>query len=137
MIRISPDLETAMLTQAEKTYPYECCGFLLGSLENDGQRTVAEVLPMTNSREQAKQRRRFRIEADDFALAEKQAAEKGLDIIGFYHSHPDHPALPSQYDLEHALPFYSYVIVSVNNGTAENLNSFELALDRSKFNQEL
>ena len=67
---------------------------------------------------------------------EKFAAEKGLEVVGFYHSHPDHPAVPSQYDLDHAWPLYSYIVVSVRTGHGEDLRSWEMHSDRSRFDEE-
>ena len=67
---------------------------------------------------------------------EKRAREKGLDVIGFYHSHPDERAVPSQYDLEHAWPTYSYIVVSIKQGRAADLRSWEMEPDRTRFNEE-
>ena len=81
-------------------------------------------------------RRRFRIGPDDYRLAEARARERRGSIAGFYHSHPDHPARPSQYDLDHAWPFFSYVIVSVENGVPRDMTSWTLREDRSAFDPE-
>ncbi|MDR2825505.1 MAG: M67 family metallopeptidase [Deltaproteobacteria bacterium] len=141
MIYLPPSMQTAIRAEGEASYPGECCGFILGKEDSGAKEAdsrIAElILPMVNAREPDKQRRRFRIEPDDFMRADKEATAKGLDIIGFYHSHPDHPAIPSPYDLEHALPFYSYVIVAVDSGKAEALTSWVLSLDRVEFNQEV
>jgi proteasome lid subunit RPN8/RPN11 len=136
MIHLPPDKKNAVRIEGEEAYPNECCGFLLGTLEKGGLRNVVEILPVSNAREQEEQHHRFHIEADDFMRAERQARSRGMDIVGFYHSHPDHPAEPSEYDREHALPFYSYVIVAVSKGIARELTSWELLPDRSRFNQE-
>ncbi|MDR2819052.1 MAG: M67 family metallopeptidase [Desulfovibrio sp.] len=136
MIRLPPDKKDAVRIEGEEAYPDECCGFLLGTLEKDGLRNVVEILPVANARERKERHHRFHIDADDFMRAERQARSGELDIVGFYHSHPDHPAEPSEYDREHALPFYSYVIVAVSKGIARELTSWELLPDRSRFNQE-
>ena len=78
-------------------------------------------------------RNRFSVTSDDVRDAEKVAREKGIDVIGWYHSHPDHPAAPSQYDRDHAWPWYSYIIVSVANGEPEDMTSWRLTDDRSQF----
>jgi proteasome lid subunit RPN8/RPN11 len=76
------------------------------------------------------------VRPDDYRQAERQAREAGGDLLGFYHSHPDHPARPSQYDLDHAWPSFSYVIVSVQNGEPTDMTSWRLREDRSVFDQE-
>ncbi|MCY7345858.1 MAG: M67 family metallopeptidase, partial [Pyrinomonadaceae bacterium] len=72
----------------------------------------------------------------DVMRAERYAREKKLDVVGYYHSHPDHPARPSQFDLDHALPVWSYIIVSIENGKAVDVRAWEMENDRSKFNEE-
>jgi proteasome lid subunit RPN8/RPN11 len=94
------------------------------------------ILPINNTRQGEDKRRRFVITAQDFMLGEREAISQGLEVLGIYHSHPDHPAYPSQYDLDHALPFYSYLIVAVEQGRACELNSYRLKDDRSSFTQE-
>jgi proteasome lid subunit RPN8/RPN11 len=97
---------------------------------------VQEVLPILNAREDEAKPNRFLITPDDLMRGEKYARRYKRDILGFYHSHPDHPALPSQFDLEHAWPVYSYIIVSVLSGQAGDLRSFVLRPDRSHFDLE-
>jgi proteasome lid subunit RPN8/RPN11 len=109
---------------------------LLGGIEENGVRAVEEIFAVRNAREADARGRRFRMEPEDFLRAERGARKQGRDIVGFYHSHPDHQALPSAYDLDHALPFYSYIIVAVELGKAAELTSWELARDRSGFLQE-
>ncbi|MDR0828232.1 MAG: M67 family metallopeptidase [Desulfovibrio sp.] len=137
MIHLSPDAESGIRAEGEKAYPHECCGFLLGLTDEEGGRTVTEIQPVENSREEEARRRRFRIEPDDFMRVERQARAGNLEVVGFYHSHPDHPALPSEHDLADALPYYSYVIVAVSGGAVAALTSWELSVDRAQFNQEL
>lgn len=93
-------------------------------------------MPISNAREESAKRNRFLITPQELMRGERYARSRQLDIIGFYHSHPDHPAVPSGYDLDHALPVYSYVIVSVAQGRAGEVQSWELEADRSRFNPE-
>jgi proteasome lid subunit RPN8/RPN11 len=111
-------------------YPNECCGALIG---REGRVTATYALPNTT---EEGPRRRFLVRPDDYREAEKQARQAGRDLLGFYHSHPDHPARPSQYDLDHAWPFFSYIIVSVRAGAPEDMTSWRLREDRSAFDQE-
>ncbi|MDR0528570.1 MAG: M67 family metallopeptidase [Zoogloeaceae bacterium] len=137
MIRLSQSLADAIRAEGEKTYPHECCGAILGELDEMGHRVAHEILPIHNARETEEQYHRFRIEANDFLRTEEAARQKKFEVLGFYHSHPDHPARPSGYDQEYALPFYSYLIVSVAEGRAKNLTSWNLRADRSQFDEEI
>ena len=125
-----------MSAHAERDYPHECCGLLLGSLEARGLKSISEIFPISNAREEEAKRNRFLIRPEELLRGEQYAAERGLDVIGFYHSHPDHPAVPSQYDLEHAWPVYSYIVVSVRAEAAGDLRSWEMEPDRSTFTEE-
>jgi len=136
MIRLSPELEKNIRVDGETAYPNECCGVLIGEVDNAGIKTVKSTLTINNASEGGEQYHRFLITPEDMMKAEQSARSMKLDVIGFYHSHPDHPSAPSGYDKDHALPFYSYVIVSVDNGKAQALTSWELADDRSDFTQE-
>ena len=136
MIRITRHLCRNIRAEGEATYPDECCGIMLGTVDAEGARTIAELQSIHNARESGERSRRFLIEADDIVRAERLALGKGLDIIGFYHSHPDNPALPSAYDREHALPWYAYVIVAVAQGRARAISCWKLAEDRSRFLRE-
>ena len=127
-------LAARIRAHGESTYPYECCGALLGS-DSDDTREVRELYPLINRRDDSP-KNRFSITAQDFREAENAAKSAALDVIGWYHSHPDHPALPSEYDREHAWPWYSYVIVSVGNGTAHAMASWRLSDDRMRFTPE-
>ncbi len=115
-------------------YPLECCGLLLGRSVPNGK-SVVDLRPMQNSREDTPERR-YLITPDDLLVAEKEARIEGIDIIGVYHSHPDHPARPSVFDQEHAFPWYSYIIVSVQKGEAMDLTSWVLRDDRTAFDPE-
>ena len=118
-----------------RDYPYECCGLLLGRFEPDAK-IVTETFPISNAREESAKRNRFLITPEELLRGEQYARAKELEIVGFYHSHPDSPAVPSQYDLEHAWPTYSYIIVSTSADRAGDLFSWEQEPDRSRFNQE-
>ena len=130
-LRLEADALAAIRTHGREAYPHECCGALLG---RDGVVTAVHALPNTT---EEGPRRRFLVRAADYRDAERQAAEREVELIGFYHSHPDHPARPSQYDLDHAWPSFSYVIVSVMNGEPAAVTSWRLREDRSGFNEEL
>jgi proteasome lid subunit RPN8/RPN11 len=99
------------------------------------EKRVVRAARMLNAREDQRHRR-FVVTPDDYRLAEAEAGRSGLSLLGFYHSHPDHPACPSQYDLDHAFPFFSYVIVAVENGVPRELRSFVLSEDRREFLEE-
>jgi proteasome lid subunit RPN8/RPN11 len=118
-----------------RDYPYECCGLLLGSFEPSGK-VVRETFPISNAREESAKRNRFLITPEELMKGERYARQHDLEVVGFYHSHPDSPAVPSQYDLEHAWPTYSYIIVSTSADRAGDLFSWEQEPDRSRFNQE-
>ncbi|OYT72686.1 MAG: hypothetical protein CFK52_04530 [Chloracidobacterium sp. CP2_5A] len=136
MLSLSDEQAAAIRAHGEADYPYECCGLLLGAFDADGRKTTREVFPISNAREESAKRNRFLITPQELMRGERYARSQGLDVIGFYHSHPDHPAVPSSYDLDHALPVYSYVIVSVTQGKAGDLLAWEMEADRSRFNPE-
>jgi proteasome lid subunit RPN8/RPN11 len=135
MIEISERLVNEIREHGVRDYPYECCGLLLGRFEA-GAKVVQETHPISNAREESAKRNRFLIEPEELMRGERYARGRDLEVVGFYHSHPDSPAVPSQYDLEHAWPTYSYIIVSTSKDRATNLFSWEQEQDRSKFNQE-
>jgi proteasome lid subunit RPN8/RPN11 len=135
MISISTDLLDQIRAHGVKDYPYECCGLLLGRYRAEGK-LVQETYPISNAREESAKRNRFLIEPEELMHGERYAREHDLEVVGFYHSHPDSPAVPSQYDLEHAWPTYSYIIVSTTAERAKDLFSWEQEPDRSRFNQE-
>ena len=129
-LQLDKHVDASMRAHGQETYPNECCGALLG---RDG--AVSETLALPNMTDEGP-RRRFRVTPNDYRAAEKRASETGVELLGFYHSHPDSPAVPSQYDLEHAWPAYSYIIVSTQADQASDLFSWEQEPDRSRFNQE-
>jgi proteasome lid subunit RPN8/RPN11 len=122
---------TAIQQHGVATYPHECCGFLLGRIE-ENRRVVEQTRRAQNQRSDSPHNR-YQISPQEYMRAERLAAEAGLEIIGFYHSHPDHPARPSQFDLENAWPGLVYVIVGVNAGKADKMTAWVLADDRSRF----
>ena len=135
MISISTDLLDQIRAHGVRDYPYECCGLLLGRYGAEGK-VVKETYAISNAREESAKRNRFLIQPEELMRGERYALERDLEVVGFYHSHPDSPARPSQYDLEHAWPTYSYIIVSTTAERAGDLLSWEQEPDRSKFNQE-
>ena len=127
---LAPGVGAAIRAHGAETYPNECCGALYG---RDGVVTATFALPNTT---EEGPRRRFMVRPGDYRTAEQRASELRADLLGFYHSHPDHPARPSQYDLDHAWPFFSYIIVSVREGQPERMTSWLLKDDRSAFDEE-
>jgi proteasome lid subunit RPN8/RPN11 len=121
--------------QGENAYPEEGAGLLLGH-EQDGFRYVQSLLILENAREDTARHNRYLITAADMLGGEKEAERRGQSIIGIYHSHPDHPNLPSEFDREWAIPWYSYLITRVNNGQAVESKSWRLLDDRSGFSPE-
>ena len=117
-----------------RVYPEEGCGVLLGR-EAGGTRVIERVHPFENRREDSRHDR-YLIAPEELLAAEREGREAGLDVVGFFHSHPDHPASPSAFDLEHAWPYYSYLIVSVERGRVADARSWRLAADRSRFDPE-
>ncbi len=136
MIELSQQQLNEIRRHGEQDYPYECCGLLIGRFAEAGRKVVTETYSISNAREEAAKRNRFLIQPEELMRGEKYARERRLDVVGFYHSHPDHPAVPSQYDLDHAWPTYSYIIVSVREVQAIDLFSWEMEADRSRFNEE-
>ena len=136
MILLSQQHSDQIRAYGEQEYPNECCGLLIGRFAKSGIKTVVEVQPISNARETDAKPNRFLIHPEELMRGERYAAKRGLDVIGFYHSHPDHPAVPSQYDLEHAWPVYSYIVLAVRTGRAQDLRSWELQPDRTVFNEE-
>jgi proteasome lid subunit RPN8/RPN11 len=145
---MSHDVAERIRRHGAETFPHECCGALLGrdsvAAEKVGARDetpsketreVLEMFPLVNRRDDSP-RNRFAVTADDVRDAEKAASQHGLEVIGWYHSHPDHPARPSDFDREHAWPWYSYVIVSVMAGNPADMTSWRLNDDRVNYSPE-
>ena len=131
-MKISDELLDEIRSHGEEAYPNECCGVMLGRHGN-ADNTVEELFRTENVHEEDRNRR-YLITPDDYRNAQREARRKGMDVVGVYHSHPDHPARPSDTDLEQAtFPGFSYVIVSVEDGTASDLRAWDLSYDRSRF----
>jgi proteasome lid subunit RPN8/RPN11 len=127
MLKLSRQAYEALRRHGEETYPNECCGILLGSLEDDGTRVVTSTARAGNTRTDSAHNR-YNIDPKELVRIQREGRDRGEDIIGFYHSHPDHPAQWSKTDLAEAHWFgCSYVITSVEKGKAALTNSFELA----------
>jgi proteasome lid subunit RPN8/RPN11 len=133
-LRLDPRDVAGIRRHAESTYPHECCGILLGR-PHSGDKVVTAVLTLDNERQDS-QHNRFLITPETLFRAEKEARAAGLDILGFYHSHPDAPARPSEFDREHAWPTYSYIIVEVVSGKAGEMTAWLLSGDRTRFEPE-
>ncbi len=138
-LRLSPALGEEIRRHGVRGYPHEVCGALLGresETESNGMvREVLAVLPLENRREESRHNR-FSLTPEDVRHAERAAGERGIELLGWYHSHPDHPARPSEFDREHAWPWYSYVILSVAARVPGEMASWRLADDRSGYAAE-
>jgi proteasome lid subunit RPN8/RPN11 len=160
MIKLSARNLDEMRRHAEREYPHECCGLLIGRIEADGRtRVIAETYPVANEFKQSAlseafneamttneptatatedRHRRMLIPPLEYARAERRGSARGLGVVGNYHSHPDSRAVPSQFDLEHLAPWptMSYIVVSVRQGRAVDVRSWELSSDRARFDEE-
>ncbi len=132
-LNISDAARSQMIEDALRTFPDECCGFMFGS-ETDELRTISAITVVDNSKEGDK-RRRFEIRPVDYLRAERYADENGLVLLGIYHSHPNHPSIPSEHDRVAAQPYFSYVIVSVYEREFRSLQSWQLN-EQSQFEEE-
>jgi len=130
-LRINQELLTKINVHVQEAYPEEGAGFLLGS---DGE--VKEILALPNAREDSARHNRFLITAEDYLKAEVKADSLNLSLIGVFHSHPDCPNVPSEYDREWAQPFFSYIITRVDQGKAVSHRSWRLMEDRTKYEEE-
>jgi proteasome lid subunit RPN8/RPN11 len=135
VLKIRDDLLRRIRAHGVETYPHECCGALMGR-QDEASREVLDLLPLAN-RSHDSPRNRFELTPDDVLLAEKTARESQLELLGWYHSHPDAPARPSEFDREHAWPWYSYIIVSVRKGEPRDMASWRLQDDRSAYDSEV
>jgi proteasome lid subunit RPN8/RPN11 len=133
-ILIGSDLLAKISIHGERSYPEEGTGFLLGS--DGGVRIVKDLMPIANAREEAARHNRYLIGPREYLEAETEAGRRGLDLVGIFHSHPDHPSQPSAFDLEWAQPAFSYVITSVQSGKAVASRAWRLNEDRSGFTEE-
>lgn len=134
-MQTTPTILDAICEHGRATYPEECCGFLLGRATAEGNH-VTSAWRVENQRAENRERR-YTITPHDYHAADRAARQQGLDIVGFYHSHPDHPARPSTTDLaEAAFPGYTYVIVSIQDGQPADLTAWSLTPDRARFDAE-
>ena len=134
MLEIAPELLVSLQNNGEKAYPEEGAGFLLGL---DGEvRRVLSLLPLPNAREREARYNRYILTPQDYLAGEREAERQKLLLLGVFHSHPDHPNQPSDYDRDWAQPFFSYVITSVKAGQAVASRSWRLLEDRSAFVEE-
>ena len=134
MIIIEPKIRQLMVEDALNTFPDECCGFLFGREEHDGTRIVVDILVVDNSKEGDKTRR-FVISPQDYIAAETHALDHDWTLLGIYHSHPKHPAIPSEHDRVAAQPYFSYVIISVMDADTIQLRSW-LLNEEQQFEEE-
>ncbi len=134
MIEIETKPWQAMVLHAEKTYPNECCGAMLGRTLN-GKKVVTEVLPLENAFH-GSQGSRYELRPQDLLAADREAHTTGLDLIGIFHSHPDCDAYFSKTDLENACPWYSFVVLSIQSGKFDHAKSFLPDMDLTRANGE-
>jgi proteasome lid subunit RPN8/RPN11 len=132
---LDPEALAQIRAHGEAAYPEEGAGFLLGD-DGDGRRVTA-VVALPNMRENAARHNRYLISPADYLRAEQEADRQGLALVGVFHSHPDHPAEPSGFDLDWAQPWFSYIITSVQGGRADETRSWRLHEDRSGFIEEI
>ena len=132
---LTADLRRQIEFEGAAAYPNECCGILVGR-DVDGRRLVERLEPGQNVFAADERYHRFSISGEQLMRAERTAGERREMVLGFYHSHPDHPARPSEYDRTHAWPFYSYVIVAIAKGTAADMTSWLLDGETNQFSQQ-
>ena len=131
---VEPQHLASIRKHGEADYPHEACGLLGGKME--GERTVIrQLVPLPNERSDSA-RNRYLIDPEAFRRAQTLLDGEGLEIVGVYHSHPDHPAKPSEFDRDHAWPWWSYVIVAVASGRSGDMKSWRLSDDRAAFAEE-
>ncbi len=133
-LKLTAEIAERIRAHAAESYPYECCGALVGRGRAEA-REVLDILRLANRREDSP-KNRYAIRSDDVRRAELFARDRKVELLGWYHSHPDAPARPSDYDREHAWPWYSYLIVSVDQGEAREMACWRLRDDRSRFEPE-
>ncbi len=134
MIEIEAHPWQLMLLHAERTYPNECCGAMLGHIQGE-KKVVTEAVPLENAYA-GEQGERYELRPEDLRDADTAARARGLDLIGIFHSHPDANAYFSETDLKNSCPWYSFVVLSVQRGKFDHANSFLPDLDQTKAEQE-
>ena len=134
MIVLQPQAQQVIIEDAVRAFPDECCGFLYGYDDESGRRVITQAQVVNNAKEGDK-RRRFEIAPYDYLDAEKYAEQQQVQLLGIYHSHPNHPAVPSEHDRVAAQPFFSYIIISVNDKQPGLIRSWRLN-DEFQFEEE-
>jgi proteasome lid subunit RPN8/RPN11 len=134
MIEIEPEPWRRMVAHAESTYPNECCGAMLGR-NGDSGKLVTEAVPLENSFS-GEQGERYELRPEDLLAADKAARDRGLDVVGIFHSHPDCDAYFSETDLKNSCPWYSFVVLSIKAGKFDHANSFLPDLDQTRADKE-
>ena len=134
VINLTNEITQQFMKHAESDYPYECCGFILGNFAEQESSGI-EYLPAANTKEENRERR-FLIDPMAYQNAEDKADKQGLSVISIVHSHPDHPDEPSNFDRDHALPGFSYIIISVKSGKSVSYRSWQLHEERKFFIEE-
>lgn len=134
-LQITSEVLEQISRHGESAYPEEGAGLLLGAVDGEHKQVTA-ILPLSNAREDSARYNRYLLTAQDYMNAEQEAARLGLDVLGVFHSHPDHPNRPSEFDREWAMPWFSYVITSVQSGRAAGSRSWLLSEDRQSFIEE-
>jgi len=136
MLTLSKTHLSKIQVHAIDCYPEECCGAMFGTIQDGGEsKVITEIEPIDNTSSENK-KRRFMITPEEYQRVESKASKLGVTLLGFYHSHPDHPAQPSQTDLNYAWPFFSYIILAIKDRVAKEINSFVLDMDSGKFKEE-
>ena len=133
-VDISAELQRRITEQLETNYPNEGGGFLLGR-QRGGALAIVDTVPVDNVFDPAEQHHRYAMRPQDWMRLEDQADKRGLSLVGYYHSHPDSPAIPSEYDREHALPNFVYIITAVMMARAGEMRAWQLRSDRSAFDE--
>jgi proteasome lid subunit RPN8/RPN11 len=136
-VALPEDLLSQMQAHAREAYPEECCGILIGRASDPSAESVRVIrgLERTRNEFRGERRRRFLIPPEELRDVERRLEPSGLAVVGFYHSHPDHPAKPSQFDQEHAWPWYSYLVLAVTARDIPATGAFELDPDSSTFRE--
>lgn len=134
MLKIAEDVLRQIYDHTEASYPNECCGLMIGT--TDGQTRVAHTFRKCRNLNTERARDRYDMDPLDMLKAQREFEKSPWDIVGIYHSHPDHPSRPSQTDTDRAWPDYSYVIISVQNGAVASANSWVLNESERKFHEE-
>ncbi len=134
-IKIDKEVDNLIRAHAVQTYPEECCGALFSKLEEEEERIITDYKPLKNVEEESNRGRNYIISPEDYMEAEKYADENKLNLAGIYHSHPDHPAVPSEKDLKRAMPVFSYVIISIKGNQESEVRAWQLD-ENGKFQEE-